>query len=274
MSLRSNSPCTSTSMSISSCQRTARLGLAGAGTPGSRRRSARPWRGRRAPCARPRSAGTSRSSWSGTAAGSSAGAAARDAASNAPRRRVIDGVTAATRIWTAASWMRGRDRTRGRRHGGGVRARPSTASRPSFSASAERRQLLDLLHGEGQPAADLGIHARLPARGRPAHAAASRTARGSAGRRRAAGRSARSRSSSASRSARQTLRPSITPSDSTSSFGAAGEHGRRAARARAPDRHAGRRPAASGGTTDCRRARRNRWSASASGRDVARAEVA
>ena len=62
-----------------------------------------------------------------------------------------------------------------------------------------------------------------PGRGRPARAAASRTARPHA-LRAAARRSRSSQSSSAGRSVRQMLRPLMTPSDSTLSWRSLGEH--------------------------------------------------
>ena len=80
---------------------------------------------------------------------------------------------------------------------------------------------LELLHGEGEPALQLGIELGLLVAGRSARAAASRTARSRAGRRRVAATAGSSRSSAAVRSARQMLRPSMTPSDSTSPSGSA-----------------------------------------------------
>ena len=263
MSLRSDSPCTSTSRPIVFLLSARCADLGPAGTPRSRRR-----RARRLACAA-RALRTSAVCGNepmvvvgkarqveqrrAASARARANGAARCAALASSQRRA-----ALHRRVVHPRRVRGA-RAAGRRE---PRLASARARGPPSSARAERRQLVQLLHREGQPrcrrrdracsrSVEIDRHVQQRAGRRdPQPISPSSRDDGS------------SRSSSAVESARQMLRPSITPSDSTRSLGQRLRRDRRSgrgARTRSTCRPATGRPTRE--WRGCRRSRRSRWPA-------------
>ena len=177
MSLRSNSPCTSTSSPIASCSATQRrvssceerlVGVARSICPA--RHAARASR-------TSRSAGTSRSSSSGTSGKREARALLGGARSRkATLRRSIASVRPSA-VAPDGRVAGARDDARRLASARGVRLELAAARAASPARVGERADLVELLGGEREPALELGVELRLGAQVDRARAAASTTAR-------------------------------------------------------------------------------------------------
>ena len=221
MSLRSNSPCTSTSRPIFSCQRTARAvwcsqirlvggiaeraaGVRGAGVPDVRGlRERADGRGREARQVEALLLHVG-------ALGIGAGAAAHRVIDAGSARRDIGIVDPRRGFARSRRRIGGLEHRLRRRHG---RRQARCRARPVPRSSAPRTPASSLPRDRGSS----------PARDRSARATASTTARSARAPCRGWRRRARADRECWLKSARQILRPSITPSDSTRSSGKLGE---------------------------------------------------